>query len=79
MREHMPWMVDIHASSVFSACSVRPPARSAPFTRDLISPAAFDVKVMAKTWSMSVKYPLSNACTMRRVSVNVLPLPAPAA
>ena len=42
-------MVDTHASSTFNACSVMPPARKAPFTRDLISPAAFDVNVMAST------------------------------
>ena len=74
----MPWMVEIHAASTLSAWSIMPSARSAPFTRDLSSAAAFVVKVMASTRPMSSTAPLSNACTMRRVSVNVLPLPAPA-
>ena len=53
IREHMPWMVDIHAESTLSAGSNRPFARSVDRTRLLISDAALSVKVMASTWSMS--------------------------
>ena len=85
MREHMPWMVEIHASSTLSAWAAIPSAASVAFTRDLISPAALSVNVMAKTCSMSSKNgapsapdPGSKAHAMRWVSVKVFPLPAPA-
>ena len=74
----MPWMVEIHAESTLRACSTMPSARSAPLMRDFSSAAALEVNVMASTRPMSSTAPLESACTMRRVSVNVLPLPAPA-
>ena len=40
MREHIPWIVEIHASSTLSAWAAMPSAASVAFTRDLISPAA---------------------------------------
>lgn len=72
-------MVEIQAESTRSAWSVRPQALSAPFTRDLISPAAFEVNVIASTSSMPETNPafermndaagkrkrLSAACTGR--------------
>ncbi len=74
----MPWIVEIHAPSARSASPGMPAATSAPLTRALISAAAFFVNVMASTSSTPAAKPLSIAWTMRRVSVKVLPLPAPA-
>ena len=93
MREHMPWMVEIQASSTFSASAAMPSSTSAARMRCLSSAAALSVKVMASTWSMLSKNgsgrlgsrqssrglePGRRACMMRCVSVNVLPDPAPA-
>ena len=85
MREHMPWMVEIHAASTLRACSTRPSCRNVDLTRALISRAAFSVNVIASTWSMSSTNALPSpaepgvsAQAIRRVSVKVLPEPAPA-
>ena len=60
MRAQAPWMVEIQAESTRSAWSDRPQALSAPFTRDLISPAAFEVNVIASTSSMPETNPHSS-------------------
>ena len=81
MREHMPWMVDIQASSTCSATSPIPSSMRAPRTRSRISAAASLVNVMASTWSRPwMKGPDSGESAQRilRVRVKVLPEPAPA-
>lgn len=82
----MWWIVLTQAESTLSASSPSPAWRSAERTRSLISPAAFSVNVMTSAWSRLSRKglppspePGHSAHTMRRVSVNVLPEPAPAA
>ena len=85
MREHIPWMVDIQASSTLSAASCIPTRRSVERTRSRISRAAASVKVMTRTWPRSSMKgapsgpdPGESAQATRWVRVKVFPEPAPA-
>ena len=84
-RKHIPCMVEIHASSTCSACACIPARRSASRVFSLMLRAAACVNVIMSACERSLMYawlassePLVSAHTMRCVSVNVLPEPAPA-
>ena len=86
MREQVPCMVPIHASSTSTAWSGLPISRRAALMRERSSAAAFSVKVMAMTCSMlstigpscPSSWCTSKAFATRSRKVNVLPDPAPA-
>ena len=70
-----PWKVVIHAPSAWRAASRSPSSSSRPRTRARSSPAAFSVKVIARTWS--ARRPSSTTeATKRSTSTDVLPDPA---